>query len=266
MAEWHTDFFAGLALDVWRQAIGPDQTEDEADFLEDVFSVPAGSALLDVPCGNGRLTVPLAGRGYHMVGVDSAHDFVEDGREAALTAFEHGKPGEKHHVAFVEGDMRELGTILPPQYSSRAGFDGAFCMGNSFGYFDRAGTMRALNAVATVLKPGAAFVIDSQMVAECFLVNGGVREWVEVGTAPDQIKMLIENKYDCRSNRLDTEYTFMKAGREERRQATHWVYGVGELCTMLEQSEFEIVSLFSNLDGDDFELGAEKLILVARKI
>ena len=264
--EWHTGFFAGAALDAWRHATSPEQTEEEVDFLEDVFAVPAGATLLDVPCGNGRLTLPLAARGYHMVGVDNAHDFIEEGREAALTGFEDSKVGEKHHIAFVEGDMRNLAKIIPPLDNIEARFDGAFCLGNSFGYFDRANTMSALNAVSAVLKPGAKFVIDSQMVAECFLVNGGTREWVEVGSPPNQIKMLIENKYDCRHNLLDTEYTFISNGTEERRQAKHWIYSVGELCVMLEQAEFEVVSLFANLDGDEFQLGDEKLILVARKL
>ncbi len=59
-------------------------------------------------------------------------------------------------------------------------FDGAFCMGNSFGYFDRSGTMEFFKALGNSLKPGAKFVLDSGMVAECFLVNGGEREWVQI--------------------------------------------------------------------------------------
>ena len=51
----------------------------------------------------------------------------------------------------------------------RARFDGAFCLGNSFGYLDDEGNAAFLRAVAAALKPGARFVLETPMVLENLL-------------------------------------------------------------------------------------------------
>jgi cyclopropane fatty-acyl-phospholipid synthase-like methyltransferase len=53
---WYENFFHGVALDLWRKAVPPEHTKAEADFLVQALHCHAGSHLLDVPCGNGRLS------------------------------------------------------------------------------------------------------------------------------------------------------------------------------------------------------------------
>lgn len=242
---WYEQFFAGAALDLWRLANSAETTADEVDFLEDVLALPDGSRLLDVPCGNGRLSIPLAQLGYSVTGVDFCQEFISEARLAELSG-----PGK---LEFVQSDMRRL--------NFREEFAGAYCMGNSFGYFDRSGTVEFLGAVAASLKSGAKFVLDSAMVAECFLVNGGEREWVQLA----DLYMLIENHYNCVSSTVETTYTFLRDGKEEKRQALHWIYTAGELCAMLEQAGFVVHDLFADTDAEPFVLGAERLLLVAQK-
>jgi len=242
---WFEDFFSGAALDLWRNAIPQETTEREVEFLSDVFSLPEGSRLLDAPCGNGRLSLPFALLKYKVTGIDFSAAFVAEAKETART--------KKVQIDYLQGDMRNL--------SFENEFDGAFCMGNSFGYFDRAGTLQFFQSVSRSLKSGAKFVIDSAMVAETFLVNGGVKEWVQVG----DIYMLIENKYDCRQSLVETDYTFVSKGKEEKRRALHWIYSAGEVCHMLEQADFVVDDLFSSTDCDEFSLGDERLLLVAHK-
>src|SRR5882762_7459486 len=95
---WYEDFFHGIALDLWRKAIRPEQTKAEADFLVNVLQCEAGSHLLDVPCGNGRLSLELARRGYRVTGVDIAEEFIEEARAATNT-------GETPVPQFLLGDM-----------------------------------------------------------------------------------------------------------------------------------------------------------------
>ena len=118
---WFETFFQGITLDMWRAAIGPEYTRLEASFLESVF--PKGARLLDVPCGNGRLTNELARRGFDAVGIDIAAENVAEARQ---------QQGAK--AAFHLGDMRAL------TFANE--FEGAFCWGNSFGYFQYADTMK----------------------------------------------------------------------------------------------------------------------------
>ncbi len=77
---WYETFFHGVTLDLWRRAIPPEQTTAEADFLIQNLNCEPGARLLDVPCGNGRLTFELANRGYRVTGVDLAEEFIEEAR------------------------------------------------------------------------------------------------------------------------------------------------------------------------------------------
>ena len=47
-SNWWEQFFEGVAVDLWLQAVSPEQTEREADALARMLAVPAGGAVLDV--------------------------------------------------------------------------------------------------------------------------------------------------------------------------------------------------------------------------
>src|ERR1043165_1589307 len=122
---WFLDFFSGATLDVWRNAIPVEQTEEELEFLCQALQPPEHGKLLDVPCGNGRLSIPLGLLPFEVTGIDFSDKFIAEAKEAAQ------KQGS--NCKFTQGDMRHLTW----EYE----FDAAYCMGNSFGYFDRSGSM-----------------------------------------------------------------------------------------------------------------------------
>src|SRR6185369_4855224 len=120
-SNWYETFFHGVTLDLWRQAIPPSQTQAEAQFLIGHLNCEPGAHVLDVPCGNGRLSLELAERGYRVTGVDISEEFIEEARSASNT---DGTPVPQ----FLLGDMRRI--------EGEATFDGAFCFGNSFGFLE----------------------------------------------------------------------------------------------------------------------------------
>jgi SAM-dependent methyltransferase len=251
-SDWFKDFFAGATLDLWRRAKAPSVTEDETDFLIEKLSVAFGGRLLDVPCGNGRLSNPLALQGYRITGVDLCAEFIQEA--TATSQAGHLTDSNDYAVPeFIVGDMRQLLGL--------GEFDGAYCMGNSFGYFDRTGTKRFLSSLAGCLKSKARFVLDSSMIAEAFLVNGAEREWLQLG----DMYMLVENQYDCVSSAVETTYTFLRNGQEEKRSAVHWIYTVGDLSDMLNEAGFTTLELLSSMESEPFSLGCERLILIAEK-
>jgi len=247
-ANWYEEFFQGMALDLWRAAIPIEKTEEEVAFLLRTLAAPEGARLLDVPCGNGRLSLPLSLMGYEVTGLDFCGQFLAQAAESAHT--------HKTKIDYVQGDMQT--------FKLKNSFQGAFCMGNSLGYFDRQGTMGFFKAIALCLKAKARLVIDSAMTAECFIVNGGEKEWLQVG----DIYMLVNNNYDCRKSLVESTYTFIRGSEQEVRTARHWIYTSGDLCQMLESVGFSIVDLLANTDLENLEpfaLGAERLLLVAEK-
>ncbi len=193
--EWWKDFFSGLALDLWRQAVTEEQTSAEAAFIERAIELPPKSKVLDVPSGNGRLSLALAARGYQLTGVDLAVPFLEEARSHAA---ERGLI-----IVFEERDMRDL----PWQ----AFFDGAFCFGNSFGYLDDRGNVDFLKAVSGTLKPQARFILDASSCAELQLPRIKEHEEARIG----DITFIEDNRYDHHQGRFITDYTFIREGKVE---------------------------------------------------
>jgi len=243
---WYEQFFHGLALELWRHAVSPEQTRAEVDFLEQEFAAPAGARLLDVPCGNGRHALLLAARGYRTTGVDLSQEFIEEaqGRAAA----------ERLSVEWRQMDMRRL--------PWREEFDGAYCFGNSFGYLEPEGMEDFVAALAGALKPGARFVLQTGITAESILPNYVEHEWYRVGG----VIMLIANEYDIAHSCLDTTYTFMKDGRTETAESTHWVYTTAELARMLARHGLETKALYAGLDRAPYRLGSHYLCLVSVRL
>ena len=134
-----------------------------------------------MPCGGGRLSLALARRGYRLTGVDWSSEFLAHARSLDTA----------HGVTWERRDMRDL------PWRQRS--DGAFCLGNSFGYLDDEGNAAFLRAVAAALKPGARFVLETPMVLENLLGHLNDRPWWKVG----DVHLLVANHYDHTRTRLE---------------------------------------------------------------
>ncbi len=247
---WWESFFSGVAVDLWMQAIPPALTTADADLIVRLLEVEPGAALLDVPCGGGRIAVTLDRRGYRLTGVDWSEEFLAHARR--------GTAG----VVWERRDMRDL--------PWRTAYDGAYCVGNSFGYLDDAGNDAFVRSVASALKPGGRFVLETPMVAESALRTVKDCAWWRVG----DIHMLVANRFDPPRGRMETEYTFIADGRVEVRRSTHRVYTYRQLVDLLHAAGFQGVTGWTvdraRASGPDsgpvtlepYRVGADDLFLV----
>lgn len=240
---WFEDFFHGVANDLWRKCVSPEQTSAEVDFLEKTLGEKA--RLLDLPCGNGRHSLELARRGCHVTGVDLSREFVAEGKAAAKAA---GLRAE-----FVTGDMRAL--------RWRSEFDGVCCMGNSFGYLEYPEMEKFIRGVERALKPGGRFVIETGAAAESLLPTLKERAWYQV----DDILFAEEHRYLADISCLETEATFVRDGKSEVRKWWQWIYTVGEIRRLLGHGGLTIRELYGSHDGQPFKLGNPLLVVVAEK-
>src|SRR5437899_1771427 len=97
---WYESFFYGVTLDLWRRAIPPEQTTAEAEFLIQQLNCDRGAHVLDVPCGNGRLSFDLANRGLQVTGIDISEEFIEEARARLNNNDDTGR------LDFILSDMR----------------------------------------------------------------------------------------------------------------------------------------------------------------
>jgi SAM-dependent methyltransferase len=243
--DWWRSFFAGAAVDFWLQATTEDQTRAEVDFIQQMLQAPPPARLLDVPCGGGRHSLALAGRGYEMTGVDISPAFLRAARSRAAEG-----PGT---VAWEQRDMRDL--------PWRQVFDGAFSFGNSFGYYEDDGNAEFLQAVGRVLKVGARFLLDASYITEVILPTLQSRSWYEVGDT----LALADRHYDHVRGRLCVEYTWIRDGHREKRSMSARLYSYREVCALFEAAGFTEVQGFGSLARERFQLGSPRLLMVATK-
>jgi len=238
-SEWFETFFQGPAVDFWTRAMSPAQTLTEVDFLEKTFDVKPGARLLDVPCGNGRHSIELARRGYRVTGIDLSDEFLAAARSEL-------------DADWRKGDMRAL--VL-----DAASFDGAFCVGNSFGYLDHEGIATFLSALAGALKPGARLIVDTGVAAES--LTHVQRRWHQLG----DLLILSDPRYDALAGRLDIDYTFIRGGSVETRPTSSYVFTVSEICRMFRASGFEVAAANAGYAGEPYQLGSPRLVLIAMR-
>src|SRR5256885_16912150 len=255
-SNWFETFFHGVTLDLWRRAIPPEQTTVEAEFLIDHLNCDAGARVLDVPCGNGRLSFELAQRGLRVTGVDISQEFIEEAKQSAQTRSmtppaTAGGTDFTAKIEFLLRDMRHL--------EDRAIYDGAYCFGNSFAFLEHAEMNRFLGAIARALKPGARFVIETGMAAESVLPDFEEQSSHELG----DLALTIKERYLAEESCIDSEYIFERDGQTESRFAREWIYTVAEIRRMLESAGFSILDLYGSLKCRPYKLGSQELFIVS---
>lgn len=113
----------------------------ELGFVQQHLPLTGYPRLLDIPCGIGRHSGPLAKLGYRVVGADRS--------EAALATARRLHPG----VEFRRVDLFDLRAV-------DATFDAVLCLWQSFGYGSSAQNRRILNDMRRVLRPGGRILLD----------------------------------------------------------------------------------------------------------
>ncbi|MGH2840404.1 MAG: SAM-dependent methyltransferase [Solirubrobacteraceae bacterium] len=243
--DWFDGFFEGLAVELWVAAVPDEATAAEVDLIVAELRLEPGARVLDVPIGHGRHAIALGRRGHRVTGVDISAEFLARARAAASGA---GVELELH-----EADMRELPWA--------GAFDGAYCCGNSFGYLDRDGSAQFAAAVAGALRPGARFLLETNLAAESILPRLTLRHERVI----DGITMSVEHRYDAAASRMDGTYRFEREGRVDVRELHYWIFTAGEIQRMLSDAGLRIVAVYGGPDRGPYEVGSGRLIVVAER-
>ncbi len=180
-----------------------------------------------------------------MTGVDISRDFLAVARSQA----------EERELAidWEERDMRDL-----PWPSA---FDGAYCLGNSFGYLEGDDNAAFLHAVASALRPGARFVLETGYLAETLFPIFQERSWYPDGDG----YCLSSRRYDPAEGRLHVAYTFLHGGRTTTHVMSARIHTAHEVVALLADAGFTAIETYGTTAREPFRLGSPRLLAVATR-
>jgi cyclopropane fatty-acyl-phospholipid synthase-like methyltransferase len=243
---WYETFFTGINCEMWEKAIPEEWSDKEAAFLTDVLAIGPGSDVLDIPSGFGRLAIPLARNGYKLTCVDMSERF--------LTGLDKIVKKENLPIEIIRGNILTLELI--------GTFDGAVCMGNSFGYFDYDNIKSFVHKVASCLKTGARFVINSGMLAESILKNIPAEKTYVLGN----LSMQVNNEYVVGDSYMISHLTYRKEDLVEKHDYKHYVFTVGEIKRLLHSVGLKIINIYRDLEMNGYEYGDQQAFIISEKI
>lgn len=153
---------------IWPPAYEPNSNPPELEEILSLLEAQPGARVLDLACGLGWLTIPIALRGFQVTGYDLSDAMLTRARESAEQI--------SAQIEWVRGDMRSL----PANWTET--FDFVTLTLSEFGCFqDEADNQRVLAEVARVLKRGGRFLLDIVVNRDDLILKGDRHDCLDGG-------------------------------------------------------------------------------------
>jgi len=193
---------------------------------------------LDLCCGNGRVCVHMARRGFIVTGIDISKVFLDDARRKAE------EQGVAPLVRFVEGDVRRLKDVVGP-VSQR--FDVVTSVWTSVGYFTEEEDIEVFKQAKTLCKDGAVLIVADTAHSSRWLGQHST-PYTDLG----DMVMMEEPKYDPITSTMRNKWSFYRkegpdlkfidqVGFEIR------IYSVSELSSILDEAGWQVKASYGSL-------------------
>ncbi len=209
--------------------------------------------ILELCCGTGRLTIPIAKEGYSISGVDYTSSMLE---QATVKASEEGLV-----IEFIEADIRTLD--LQKKY------DLIFIPFNSIHHlYTNEDLFMVFNVVKKHLKEGGLFLFDCYNPNIQFIVEGEKEEKeIAAYTTSDGREVLIKQtmRYETNTqiNRIEWHY-FINGAFHSIQNLDMRMFFPQELDSYLEWIGFIIVHKFGGFEEEAFNGDSEKQIFICQ--
>lgn len=246
MNDWYTD------EEFWRK-FGPLMFGDE-QFSDAAGQVPGllaridleRGAVLDLGCGPGRHSLPLARAGLEVTAIDTSEFLLDELRRRAA--------GEGLSLDVRREDMRDF--VRPDA------FDAVLVMWTTFGYFeDEADHDRVLANIVESLKPGGVLVLDLLgLETLCRTL-----EPVHLTEYPDGTLLVERPVLVDHNTRVENEWILIQGKQVDRAMFSHRVWSAGEIARLIEAGGLELEAIDGDLDGAPYDFESERMYVIARK-
>jgi len=246
MMEWWERFFDTEIGEVMFTEEAWQRAEELCDPLVRLLGIEPGAEILDLACGTGRFALPLAKRGFHVIGLDYSAPYL---KQAQVKAQERGLS-----VELVQADMRAI--------PFEGEFDTVVNLFTSFGYFeDDRDHLKVLQEVHKSLKPGGRFLLE--MANRDWLIRRfQAHDWHEF---PDFLA-LEERRFVPERDCIETKWVKLYPdGRRKEYTSSLRLFTLRELIELFSRAELKILSYYGNLKGEPWGLDENRLVLVAER-
>ncbi|MDR2037654.1 MAG: class I SAM-dependent methyltransferase [Bacteroidales bacterium] len=211
--------------------------------------------ILELCCGTGRLTIPLAQEGYHITGVDNSTSMLKQAK---------GKANELNvPVRFIKSDMRSF--ELPEVY------DIIFIPFNSIHHlYTNRDFFNVLICVKKHLKNNGYFIFDCFNPDIRYIVHAEKEERLiaEYSTEDGRevvVKQAMSYENATQINRIKWHY-FINGKFDSIQNLDMRMFFPQELDTYLSMYGFKIAHKFGGFKEEIFENRSEKQIFVCQKM
>ncbi|SDS40841.1 Methyltransferase domain-containing protein [Formosa sp. Hel1_31_208] len=209
--------------------------------------------ILELCCGTGRLTIPIARDGFDISGVDFTSSMLE---QAKLKASEEGL-----EIEFIEADMRTL--------DLRKKYDLIFIPFNSIHHlYSNNDLFKAFNAVKKHLKDGGLFLLDCynpniQYIIESEKEQKEIAEYTTYDGREVLIKQLMRYERNTQINRIEWHY-YINGEFDSIQNLDMRMFFPQELDAYLGWIGFNIINKFGGFEEEAFNDNSEKQIFVCQ--
>lgn len=210
-----------------------------------------GSKVLDIPCGNGRHSLLLAGKNFDVTGIDISTVLIKSAKSKSKLL----NKKNQFIPEFFAADMRNI--------CFKNEFDVVLNLFSSFGYFERdRDNERVISAISKSLKKKGYFVMD--------FLN---RDYLAEKIVPFDIKK-INYKFVVQIRTLDRDFIkkniLIFSGIKYKISVKKFeekirLYSFMQLKHMFGKYGLKILKTFGDYSGNKFSKKSERLIIIAQK-
>ena len=248
LPSWETMYHDKKFSWFWPPAYDPHSSPPEIETVISLLGLRPGARLLDLACGQGWLTIPLAQRGFRVTGLDLSATLLARAEQAADQA---GVGAE-----WVRGDMRDL----PGEWTAR--FDCVSLTLSEFGCFDdESDNQRVLDEVARVLKAEGRFLLDVVVNRDGLVLQGESRGYLE----GDGFFVSDEGTLDLLSGIYQRVFHWFYEGQRHEAQWQIRAYTPPEVARMLDKAGLRVSAVYGNLMGDRLTRESMGMAFIAQK-
>ena len=244
---WYESYFGDDYFDIHRDDLTDELTQPQVNGIVSLLGLEPGARILDLACGHGRHSIPLAKLGFDVTGFDLSQKFLDRARADAVS--------RGASVRLIRGDMREL------PFADE--FDAVINIFTAFGYFDDPeDDLRAVEGVRRALKPGGKFLLET-VHRDALAARFRTRNW-DMTSAGSYV--LRGRHLDLATDVIHENVVVIRAdGSRTEHQLSMRMRSLSGYLTLLRNAGLKPEAWYGGLDGQPLEVSSWRMVVVSGK-